>query len=163
MGAWSMACVLRQQILYIYIDEGGHSPTPEPSEDSSVVVSPSLSLQPPRLTTRCFVDYDRKKEEAEKGNYSNVLSLSHSCERKPTLSSPLSLSPSLPLSLSLAKTSKIETPEPRKPTPCWSGYNFSESWAPGEGGGGGGTGQMRAPQGLSSLNKVENVCLLEGK
>ena len=105
MGAWSMACVLRQRIeYYYYIDEGGLSPTPEPSEDSSVVVSPSLSLQPPRLTTRCFVDYDRKKEEAEKGNYSNVLSLSHSREHKLTffLSLPSSLFPSLPLSLSLS-------------------------------------------------------------
>ena len=45
---------------------GLHSPTPEASDEASVV-SPSLSLQPPRLTTRCFIDYDRKKEEAEKG------------------------------------------------------------------------------------------------
>ncbi|CAI8029150.1 Protein bicaudal C homolog 1-B [Geodia barretti] len=83
----------------ITVDEPGglHSPTPEASDEASVV-SPSLSLQPPRLTTRCFIDYDRKKEEAEK-----------------------------------AKTSKIETTEPRKPTHYWSGYNFSESWAPGEG------------------------------
>jgi hypothetical protein len=94
---------------------GSHSPTPEASEEGGVV-SPSPSLQPPRLTPRCFVDYDRKKEEAEK-----------------------------------AKTSKIETPEPRKPTPYWSGYNFSESWAPGEGGSS--SGGAKTPQGLSSLNK----------
>ena len=83
----------------------------------------------------------------------------------------LSLPPSLPLSLSpslvsllpslhppltLAKTSKIEAAEPRKPTRYWSGYNFSESWAPGEvgGAGGGASSQTRTPQGLSSLNKV---------
>ena len=50
---------------------GTHSPTPEAMEET--VTSPSISLQPPRLTPRCFVDYDRKKEEAEKGTFCNCL------------------------------------------------------------------------------------------
>lgn len=124
-------------MLYCIVG-GPHSPTPEPAE---VVTSPTSTLQPPRLTPRCFVDYDRKKEEAEKGG-----------EIKWLFDNQF-----LSLPLSLAKTSKIEAAEPRKPTKYWSGYNFSESWAPGEvgGAGGGASAQMRAPQGLSSLNKVE--------
>lgn len=37
-------------------------------------MSPSLHLPPPRLTPRAFVDYDRKKEEAEKAKNSRVKS-----------------------------------------------------------------------------------------
>ena len=71
---------------------------------------------------------------------------------------PFSLPPSLP-PFSPAKSSKIEAAEPRKPTKYWSGYNFSESWAPGEGSGGvASSTQMKTPQGLSSLHKVEKAC-----